>query len=91
METEDNTGTKSKADLMNSQNGAKLHAKSSAEAQSKKKKHKADEEEEEPFCKYHQVYGHSTGQCKVVLTQAKKMQANWEAKKGYGYKQHNCI
>ena len=34
----------------------------------------------EKYCEYHGVKGHSTGECKVVLAQAKKMRANWESR-----------
>ena len=30
---------------------------------------------EEKFCEYHQVHEHDTGECKVVLAQAKRMRA----------------
>ena len=80
-EMEDDSGMKSKTVLKNGSNGAKLHAKSSMEAQSKKKKCKA-EPNKEWFCELHGIYGHSTGECKVILAQAKKMWANWEANWG---------
>jgi len=35
---------------------------------------------EDNCCEYHGVHGHSTGECKVVLAQAKKMRANWESR-----------
>jgi hypothetical protein len=35
---------------------------------------------EDSYCEYHGVHGHSTGECKVVLAQAKKMRANWESR-----------
>ena len=35
---------------------------------------------EEKFCEYHQVHGHDTGECKVVLAQAKRMRATWDSR-----------
>ena len=77
-------GQKAKTDPKEPNDG-KSHAKSSAEASYKKKRKVRVDDEDEKYCEYHQVYGHSTGECKVVLAQAKKMRSNWEAKKGYGY------
>lgn len=34
----------------------------------------------EPFCELHGVYGHSTGDCKVMLAQAKRMRRAYDSK-----------
>ena len=41
------------------------------------KKHKFNDDEK--WCELHQTYRHSTGECKVILAQAKRMHAMWEA------------
>jgi len=79
-----NDGTKSKTDSKNGKNGAKSPAKSSDEGHNKKKR-KSHSDDDEAFCEYHKIYGHSTGECRNVLQQIKKMRANWETKRGYGY------
>lgn len=86
-ETED-TGTKSKATAKQGSNGAVTGpAKSSEKARKKKRKsYDNSSDEEEPFCELH-GYGqnHKTGKCRVLLAQAKKMRANYEAKRSKGY------
>ena len=34
------------------------------------------------YCIYHQVHGHDTSECKVVIAQAERMRATWEASRG---------
>ena len=38
-------------------------------------------QDREKFCEYHNTTGHDTGECKVMIAQAKRMRATWEAKK----------
>lgn len=73
-----NNGSKTKTDSKNGHIGGKSHAKSSAggNKSSNKRKHS-----EESYCEYHGVSGHSTGECKVMLAQAKKMRENFETHK----------
>jgi hypothetical protein len=67
-----NNGTKSKTDSK-SGTGAILQPKSSgSEATNKRKK-------SDDFCMLHQVYRHSTGECKIILEQVKHMRSAWEA------------
>jgi hypothetical protein len=75
-----NNGSKTKADSKNGSTGEKSHAKSSAGGNKNKRKHNS----EESFCEYHGVSGHSTGQCKVMIAQAKKMRENFETHKNNG-------
>ena len=35
---------------------------------------------DELYCEYHGVYGHDTGNCKVMIAQAKKMRSTWESR-----------
>jgi len=44
--------------------------------------------QEDSYCEYHGVHGHSTGECKVVLAQAKKMRSNWESRGQPGNKNY---
>ena len=34
----------------------------------------------EKYCEYHGAKGHNTGECKVVIAQAKKMRASWDSR-----------
>ena len=65
---------KPKTSSKNGNNNSKSGAKST-ERGNKKCKFNDDEK----WCELHQTYGHSTGECKVVLAQAKRMSATWEA------------
>ena len=70
---EDN-GAKPKTSSKNGHNDSKMSAKST-ERGNKKRKFNNNEK----WCELHQTYGHSTRECKVVLAQAKRMRATWEA------------
>jgi hypothetical protein len=74
-------GTKSKTN-QNDGKGGKSQPKASEEADSKKKSNKKKKTREgTSYCIYHGVHGHDTGECKVVLAQAKKMRASYETHK----------
>jgi len=69
-------GTRSNASPSDGKHqGAISHAKSSERGTKSKRKKRQNEK----FCVYHNCYGHDTGECKVVLDQAKKMRAQYEA------------
>jgi len=68
--TSTNMGAKPRANPK----GGHIDGKSRANRYGKKR------EREDTYCEYHKVHGHSTGECKVVLSQAKKMRAAWESR-----------
>jgi hypothetical protein len=41
-------------------------------------KRKYDHNTDQPYCEYHRCHSHSTGQCKVVLEQVKRMRNTWD-------------
>ena len=70
-------------DSKSHKNGVKEHAKSTGSGSNNNKKREAKK-----WCIYHETDLHDTGECKVILSQAKKMRGTWEtaraAKKPYG-------
>ena len=68
--------TKSQTDQNGSTTGGKRRAKSSERGESKKAKATGK------WCPLHEIDTHDANQCKVLLSQAKKMRAQWEVSKG---------
>ena len=56
--------------------------KSCAENTKEKAKHKKRTATSGKWCEYHQTDSHNTGECKVVLAQAKKMRQTFESSQG---------
>ena len=77
--TDISKGKNSQADSKNGHNGAISHAKPTARGNLNRKRKEPEADASEKFCVYHNVYGHDTGRCKVVLAQAKRMRGTWEA------------
>jgi hypothetical protein len=71
LDKSEGLATKSRRDSKNANTGQISAAKSTARGKKRTN--------EELFCEYHRVPGHSTGQCKVVLDQVKKMRTNYES------------
>ena len=72
-------GTKSNT---NPSGGTSKAAKWQAKSSERGTKRKTDKTK---FCVYHNTYGHDTGECKVMLAQAKKMRGQYEASgQGHG-------
>ena len=67
---------KSQTDQIGSMTGSKWCSKSSERGKSKKAKTTGK------WCPLHETNTHNANQCKVLQSQAKKMQAQWEASKG---------
>ena len=76
----DKNGPSAKTDSKSSSHGTKSSPKSSGAGATPNSNHKRKATDK--FCEYHQVYGHDTGECKVVLAQARKMRASWETAHG---------
>jgi hypothetical protein len=75
---------KSQTDLKGSQKGQTSGARSSVQEHGShqnrpKSKKKFSDNNMDKWCEYHQVHGHDTGECKVILAQAKRMRQTWEA------------
>jgi hypothetical protein len=61
--------------------GAKWQPNSSSKNSNKKKSNNSDK-----YCPLHKTYGHDANECKVLLAQAKRMSASWEAGGSTNYK-----
>jgi hypothetical protein len=75
---------KSQTDLKGSHKGQISGARSSVRGHSSTQnrtnnKRKFSDHNKDKWCEYHQVSGHDTGECKVILAQAKRMRQTWEA------------
>ena len=75
MEVTESLSTSTGVKPNTNQNGgkykaAKWQAKSSA---------RGNNTDKSKYCVYHKTYGHDTGECKVILAQAKRMRGQWEA------------
>ena len=78
-ESNDN-GQKAKTKQDAGNKGAKLQPNSSRKNSNKKSNNS------EKYCPLHKTYGHDANECKVLLAQAKKMSAAWEAGGNTNYK-----
>ena len=73
-EVHEDNGAKPKTSSKNGHSNSKSDEKSTEHGN---KKHKFNNDEK--WCELHQTYRHSTRECKVILTQAKRIRAIWEA------------
>jgi hypothetical protein len=76
----DDNGQKAKAKQNAGNKGAKLQPNSLCK-NSNKKSNNSDK-----YCPLHKTYGHDANECKVLLAQAKRMSATWQAGGNTNYK-----
>ena len=74
--------TKSQADSKSGKKGTKSYAKSTDGGIASKKDGELKNnkrKKSDKWCELHQTYGHDTGECKILLDQARKMRKTWAA------------